>query len=191
MWRCTFASHICSICILSIKSITIKSSTETKSASAIHGLLSDPFCDPQLGRCQRISIQCVDVLWTRPAGCHRSERDRNGGGCMRNSLQLNLSTLKIMINSFNVFQIWQEAPKQVPQDCLLELHRSNSNRTWRVLRDNVFLQDFASVSFTKSEASERHIRKASEQLWVGLLRPRRIPQRQFWPISALRNAFLL
>ena len=47
----------CSSCILSIKSIT-----ETKSASAIHGLLSDPFCDPKFGHCQRISIQCVDVL---------------------------------------------------------------------------------------------------------------------------------
>ena len=52
----------CSSCILSIKSIT-----ETKSASAIHGLLSDPFCDPKFGRCQRISTQCVDVLWTQQA----------------------------------------------------------------------------------------------------------------------------
>ena len=40
------------------------------------------------------------------------------------------------------------------------------------LEGQCFLQGFARVSFTKSEAFERHIRMASEQgLWVSLLRP--------------------
>ena len=106
-----------------------------------------------------------------PAGWHRSERDRNGGGCIRNSLQLNLSTLKIMILS----RFFGFDKKHRSRHCkiLVRAQLQQRQQNLKSLEGQCFLQGFARVSFTKSEAFERHIRMASEQLWVSLLRQRR------------------
>ena len=169
---------VCSSCILSI-------SFHQKYHNQKHHRDKISFCDtwaafrPILGSTTWTLPEDFDSVCrcvVNPAGRHRSERDRNGGGCIRNSLQLNLSTLKI----FQGFSDLTRSTEAGTARLLVRAPSQQQQQNLKSLERQCFLKDVARVSFTKSEASGRHIRMASEKgLWVSLLRPRRVPQRQF------------